>query len=432
MADKRIQTPNELFQMIGDGSRYTDMTRTVPVAGVVPGGSEELEPMDYNTMLMILDEEITDLETLEAQVNAAAAATLGILKTAANFAVGATTTITNTGNAQVFGDIGLQPNGVSITGFSTASSTVVNGPTSTGLVNGAGIDTGVIHIADGVATQALTDAAAAFRAIKALPAGTDRSGVDLGGVTLVANSVSDFTAGAGLTGTLTIDFQNIPNATVIVRTGTTFISAASSIINVINAGPTNGLYFAIGSAATFGASSQMAGNFIANTAISFGTGATLVAGRAFSLTAAVTLLGNLISRNAATQAFATGRADGGSLGFSGGSASAIGVSAGAGPLGGGTIAATGTTAANGTIVAQRNEVVTGADGTKGVTLPQAIPDARIYLYNQSAAVLKVWPFSGDHINSLATDTNIAMAANTSAVFACGVTLSWFTIPVVPS
>jgi hypothetical protein len=427
VADKRSQTPNFGFQMIIDGSRWVDMTRNAPVNGVgtPPGhGAEELEALDYNTMLTIIDTQL-------GVVSAAAAATTSILKSAAAFAVLATSTITNTGATTVYGDIGLQPPGVSVTGFSTASSTVVNGPASTGLVNGPGTDTGTIHIGDAVATQAQTDAQAAYTALKALAAGTDLSGQDLGGKTLTPGRY-DFTAAAVLTGTLTIDFQNTPNALVIIRTGTTFTAAASANVNVINAGPTNGLYWAIGSAATFGASSNMAGNFIANTSITFNTSANLVSGRAIALTAAVTMDTNKISRDASTQAFGTGRTDATSLGFSGGTAAAVGVTANGGVLGGGTIAAAGTTAANGTKVVNRNQVVTAADGTKGVTLPSAVPGSFIFLYNSVAAVLKVWPATGEFINALAQDTNIAMAASTSAVFVCGVSGKWFTIPVVPS
>jgi Ice-binding-like len=433
VADLNIETPNFLFQMIGDGARFVDMTRAVPVAGpaVSARGAQEIEPKDYNTMLMIID------ALLKSAAGAAAAQT-SILRSAAGFAVLATSTITNTGNTTVFGDIGLQPPGVSITGFSTASSTVVNGPTSTGLVNGPGLDTGVIHIADAIAAQAQSDASAAYRALNALVTTTDLSGQDLGGKTLTpaaggAPGVFNYSGAAVLTGTLTIDFQNTPNAIVIIRTGTTLTTAAGAAVNVVNAGPTNGLYWLIGSSATFGAAAAQAGNYIAVTSITFGTGASLVSGRAIALGAAVTLAGNAVSRDAASQAWGTGRADAGSFGFSGGLASAVGVTGAPGPVGAGTIAATGTTAANSTPVIHQIEVVSAADGTKGVTLPTAVPGATINLYNQSGAVLKVWPKgAGEIINSLAAGTNIAMAANTSAVYSCGVSGSWFTIPVVPS
>jgi hypothetical protein len=99
----------------------------------------------------------------------------------------------------------------------------------------------------------------------------------------------------------------------------------------------------------------------------------------------------------------------------------------------GTIAAAGTNAANGTPVAHRIEIVTGADGTKGVTLPTAAVGQSIQLVNTAAAILKVWPKGGSEtINALSGGTNIAMAASTGAHFVCGVAGAWWTIPTVPS
>jgi hypothetical protein len=69
------------------------------------------------------------------------------LGAAANYAVLASSTVTNTGPSVVIGDLGLSP-GVSVTGFSTATSTLREGSTSTGLIDGPGTVNGTIHIAD--------------------------------------------------------------------------------------------------------------------------------------------------------------------------------------------------------------------------------------------------------------------------------------------
>ena len=98
----------------------------------------------------------------------------------------------------------------------------------------------------------------------------------------------------------------------------------------------------------------------------------------------------------------------------------------------GTIAAAGTNQATATPILHRTEVVTGANATKGVLLPGSIPGTRIALENNAAAVLNVYPAGTDTINSLAASTAIAMAANTSADFCCGVAGAWFTVPTVPS
>jgi hypothetical protein len=98
-----------------------------------------------------------------------------------------------------------------------------------------------------------------------------------------------------------------------------------------------------------------------------------------------------------------------------------------------TIAAAGTNAATGTPITARITVVTGADGTKGVTLPTASVGSSVRIVNNSASALKVWPKVGtDTINSIAAGTNILMAANTSAEFICAVAGAWFTVPTVPS
>jgi hypothetical protein len=50
----------------------------------------------------------------------------------------------------------------------------------------------------------------------------------------------------------------------------------------------------------------------------------------------------------------------------------------------------------------------------------------------AAAVLKVWPSSGDQINALGNDTALAMAAVTSATFIATSSTQWYTVPLLPS
>lgn len=77
---------------------------------------------------------------------------------------------------------------------------------------------------------------------------------------------------------------------------------------------------------------------------------------------------------------------------------------------------------------------TGADATKGVRLPLAVAGMQITIKNADAAnaILKVWPGVGDAINAIAGDTNISMAAKTSAVFTAIDATTWFTTPLLPS
>ena len=78
-------------------------------------------------------------------------------------------------------------------------------------------------------------------------------------------------------------------------------------------------------------------------------------------------------------------------------------------------------------------VVTGADGTKGVKLPVAAPGLVITVTNSSASILKVWPATSGIINLLSANGALSMAANTAATFhASADGLTWWTIPRVPS
>ena len=89
------------------------------------------------------------------------------LGTAARFAVLGGSTVTNTGSTVILGDLGVWP-GSAITGFPP------------GIVTG-----GTTHANDAVAMQAQTDLTTAYIAAASLPCGTDLSGQDLGGLTLL-------------------------------------------------------------------------------------------------------------------------------------------------------------------------------------------------------------------------------------------------------
>jgi|SRR5580658_3361909 hypothetical protein len=58
------------------------------------------------------------------------------------------------------------------------------------------------------------------------------------------------------------------------------------------------------------------------------------------------------------------------------------------------VTATGSTLANSTLLTSTYSFVTGADGTKGVTLPIMAVNESCVIYNNSASSLIVWPGSG--------------------------------------
>ena len=78
---------------------------------------------------------------------------------------------------------------------------------------------------------------------------------------------------------------------------------------------------------------------------------------------------------------------------------------------------------------------TGADGTKGVKLPAAAAGKVIIVKNADAAnaVLKVYPATGDKINSgTATTGSLNMAAKTATMLVALDDTDWFSVPLLPS
>jgi hypothetical protein len=120
---------------------------------------------------------------------------------------------------------------------------------------------------------------------------------ELGGTTRFAgvyNSLAD--VAFAITTPLTLDAQNDPNAVFIFKTGPTAgLNTTATVGNVllINGAQACNVFWQVGGAATLGASTTFSGNILANAAITAGAGTT-IDGRAFSVTAAVTLDANTV------------------------------------------------------------------------------------------------------------------------------------------
>jgi hypothetical protein len=207
---------------------------------------------------------------------------LGSLKTVA---VLGHTTVTNTGPSVVHGDLDLSP-GTSIVGFPP------------------GVVRGTIHDTDSQAAQAQVDLTAAIADAGGRGGAVAIVG-DLGGQTLTTG-VYSAAAAQGLTGTLTLNGS--PTDVWIFQIGTA-LTVAGSVVFTGGAQASN-VFWNLGSSATIGVGSKMAGTILATASVTLATGASLV-GRALASTGAVTMdTNNIDAPGSAGFASSCGLADG--------------------------------------------------------------------------------------------------------------------------
>lgn len=110
-------------------------------------------------------------------------------------------------------------------------------------------------------------------------------------------------------------------------------------------------------------------------------------------------------------------------GFSAGQASSIGGGANT------AVVATGSTRATATAIVASMNIVTGADGTKGVTLPAAQTGDSVIIANNQTAILKVFPPLGAAIGTSGTslgnvNSSYGQAADTYVSFVCMSATQW--------
>lgn len=189
------------------------------------------------------------------------------LGTAGTYSVLGGQTVTNTGASTLSGDLGVNP-GPAITGFPP------------------GIVAGATHAGDAPALQAQSDLTIAYDAARLSPSTANVSG-DLVGKTLTAG-VYTSTSDLLLSGTLTLDGQNDPNAVFIFQITSALTTASASSVKVINDAQACNVFWQVGSSATLGTASAFRGTIMALTSISVQTGA-VVKGRALARNGQVSL-----------------------------------------------------------------------------------------------------------------------------------------------
>ncbi len=198
------------------------------------------------------------------QVFAATSPTLG---TVGSYSVLGNTTVTNTGNTTMPGDLGISTGGLP-TGFPPG----IVGPPGT-----------IRNAADSLSAQ--TSDTAAFGALDQGCTTTYAGTKDLVGLNLVAGV---YCADAfALSGTLTLSGSGV----WIFKSASTLITSGSA--NVLGGDSCN-VWWRVVSSATLGTNTSLTGNILALTSISLQTGASLN-GRALAQTGAVTLDSNTIT-----------------------------------------------------------------------------------------------------------------------------------------
>lgn len=183
--------------------------------------------------------------------------------------------ITSTGATNITGDIGLSP-GSSVGGFPP------------------GILNGVLHINDGVATQAKLDLTAAYNDA----AGRTSTDIvtlsgNIGGLTLSPGLYKSTSSLAISSGDLTLDAKGNANAVFIIQIATTLTTTSGRKVILSGGALASNIFWQVGSSATFGTTSVFKGTVLVMQSITFNTGATLD-GKALARTGAITMAGNTI------------------------------------------------------------------------------------------------------------------------------------------
>jgi hypothetical protein len=203
------------------------------------------------------------------------------LGTATPFAILAGSAITDVPVSNITGNVGLSP----------ASGTLYSGLTCaevTGTIYSVDASGPAPCVVDnpGLLTTARHDSLLAFTHTSAMPGATPLS-PDLAGKTLVAGIYNFGAAATNLSGTLTLDAQNDPNAVWILQESSSLITSTGSTVTFANlpAGMTTdqlacNVYWTVGSSATLNSATAFVGTILASASINLvGATGTTVTGR---------------------------------------------------------------------------------------------------------------------------------------------------------
>jgi hypothetical protein len=96
------------------------------------------------------------------------------------------------------------------------------------------------------------------------------------------------------------------------------------------------------------------------------------------------------------------------------------------------VAAAGSTQANAAALAEGLNVVSAADGTKGVRLPTAVAGATVIVKNTTAGALLIYPATGAAINAISANGSYSITNLTSTMLVASSATQWYSVPLVAS
>ncbi|MFI7706020.1 DUF4082 domain-containing protein [Nonomuraea sp. NPDC049480] len=191
------------------------------------------------------------------------------LDDAAPFAVLAGSSVTNTGQTAITGDLGVSP-GTTVSGFPP------------------GTVSGTIHTNDSTAIAAKADAVSAYNDLADRPVDSTVAPA-LGGTTKTPGLYTSTNGTFNISGTLTLDAQADPEAVFVFR-ASTLTGANVSNINLVGGAQEENVFWQITGSVTLGTFCTFRGTVLASGGVTVNSGAA-VFGRIFSLNDGVTLQG---------------------------------------------------------------------------------------------------------------------------------------------